>query len=36
MSGVEPIVPDPLWERPMPTIPDEEVYEDDDEDWEDS
>lgn len=26
------IVPEPLWERPTPTIDDDDVYEDDDED----
>jgi hypothetical protein len=25
-----PIIPEPLWDRPMPNIPDEEIYEDDD------
>ncbi len=24
-----PIIPEPLWDRPMPNIPDEEIYEDD-------
>lgn len=32
MSFIDPIVPDPLWDRPMPNIPDEEIYEDDEED----
>lgn len=30
------IVPEPLWDRPMPNIPDEEIYEEgDDDDYED-
>jgi hypothetical protein len=24
------IIPEPMWDRPMPNIPDEEIYEDDD------
>lgn len=37
MSNLDPIIPEPMWERPSPNIPDDEVYEDDDEDlgWED-
>ena len=32
MSIFDPIVPDPLWERPTPNIEDDDVYEDDEED----
>jgi hypothetical protein len=32
MSFIDPIVPDPLWERPSPSITDDDVYDDDDED----
>ncbi len=32
MSFIEPIVPEPQWGRPSPGIPDEEIYDDDDED----
>lgn len=38
MSGFDPIVPDPEWGRPSPSIQDDDVYEfddDEDEDWED-
>jgi hypothetical protein len=32
MSFTDPITPQPDWGRPSPDIPDEEIYEDDDED----
>ena len=40
MSFIDPIVPEPQWERPMPHLTDDDVYEMDDdedfdEDWED-
>jgi hypothetical protein len=28
---IEPIVPEPLWGLPSPTIEDEDIYEDEDE-----
>lgn len=31
MSFTDPIVPDPLWERPTPTIDDDDVYDDEEE-----
>lgn len=30
MSFIDPIVPNPEWGRPSPHIPDEEIYDDDD------
>ena len=30
MFRINPIVPDPEWGRPSPNIPDEEVYDDED------
>lgn len=27
-----PIIPEPLWERPSPSITDDDVYDDDDDD----
>lgn len=27
-----PIIPEPLWERPSPNITDDDVYDDDDDD----
>lgn len=30
-----PIIPEPLWERPSPNIDDDDVYEDDDEEDDD-
>ncbi len=32
MSFIDPIVPDPLWERATPSISDDDVYDDDDDD----
>ena len=29
MSFIDPIVPDPEWGRPSPNIPDEDIYDDD-------
>lgn len=30
-----PIIPEPMWERPMPHIEDDDVFEDDEDDEED-
>ena len=27
MSGIDPIIPEPQWERPMPHLTDDDVYE---------
>jgi hypothetical protein len=31
MMTIEPIVPEPLWGLPSPTIEDEDIYEDEEE-----
>lgn len=33
--GGEPIIPEPEWGRPSPTIDDDDVYDDEDDDYED-